>query len=183
MYRSGEGEFSFESAYTFRVISNPFHSIYALHRIPKNPIDYNFATQLVAARYRLSNAKGPGWLRGSWESSATVVGTSIVQGPESYFLGLALGLRYDFIQNNARLVPFVEMRSGPGTTDSSGRVNGQQQDLIFTYLFSAGARYQINPGWSISASAIDQHLSNANLAPRSYGVDSVGVSLGVFSHF
>ncbi len=106
-----------------------------------------------------------------------------MQGPESYFLGLALGLRYDFVQVKARLVPFIEMRSGPGATNSSGGDHAQQQDLIFTYLFSVGARYDINRRWSVSASAVDQHLSNAGLADHNYGVDSVGVSMGVFTRF
>jgi hypothetical protein len=183
LYQRGHWEFSLESTYSFSVISNPFHSIYSMRLITRNPIHYHFASQLLAVRYRLTNAEGPWWLRGSLESSATLVGTSIFNGPESYFVGLALGLRYDFVQVNARLVPFIEMRSGPGTTDSTGGRYAEQQDLVFTYLATAGLRYDVSRRWSVTASAIDQHLSNAHLAPENWGVDSLGVSVGFFARF
>ncbi|MDQ2949050.1 MAG: acyloxyacyl hydrolase, partial [Acidobacteriota bacterium] len=62
-------------------------------------------------------------------------------------------------------------------------INAQQQDLVFTYLLSGGLRYDISRRWSVSLSAMDQHLSNGYLAQHNYGVDSLGVSLGLFAHF
>ena len=183
LYQAGRWEFSLESAYTFHVVSNPFHSLVAGHLLTPNPIHYHLATQLLAVRYRVTNAAGSWFLRGSLESSATIVGTAIVSGPEDYFAGLALGLRYDFVQAGARLVPFIELRGGPGVTDSRGGLYAQQQDLVFTYLFSAGVRYDLSRRWSVTLGALDQHLSNAYLAPRNYGFDSLGVTLGAFAHF
>lgn len=164
-------------------MSNPFHSIVARQWIPRNPIDYHFATQLLGIRYRLTNPVGPWFLHGSLQSSATIVGTAIVNGPEDYFAGLALGLRYDFVQPRARVAPFIELRGGPGITDSRGGLNAQQQDLVFTYLFSAGLRYDFSNRWSFELGALDQHLSNGYLAEHNYGVDSLGVTVGAFAHF
>lgn len=183
LYQAGRWEFSLESTYTFQIVSNPFHSVVAGRLIEPNPIRYHFATQLLTARYRLTNPVGPWFLRGSLESSVTIVGTTIVNGPEDYFAGVALGFRYDFVQPGARLVPFLELRGGPGVTDSQGGVNAQQQDLIFTYLLSAGIRYDFSRRWTVELGAIDQHLSNGYLAPKNYGVDSLGVVLGAFAHF
>jgi hypothetical protein len=182
-YERGRWELSLESTYTFHRTSSPFHSLIAGRMLSPNPIHYHLATQLLALRYRLTNASGPWFLRGSLESSATVVATTIVRGPENYFAGFALGLRYDFVQPGARLVPFIEMRGGPGATDSRGGYDQQQQDLVFTYLLSGGVRYDFSSRWSVTVGAMDQHFSNAYLAPRNYGFDSLGVTLGVFTRF
>ena len=183
LYRAGQWEFSLESTYSFQRVVNPFHSAYNFRRESLNPIHYHLATQLLAARYRLTNPHGPWLLRGSFQSSATIVGTAILKGPENYFIGLALGLRYDFVQRGARLVPFIEMRGGPGATDSRGGKNAQQQDLVFTYILSGGLRYDLTRKWSVTLGAVDQHLSNGYLAPHNYGFDAFGVIAGAFARF
>lgn len=183
LYRSARWEFSFESAYTFGTGPNPWASLVNWEVTRPNPLDYRVATQLLAAHYRLNRPSGPWLLRGSFQTSATLVGTAIVHGPETYFAGLALGLRYDFVQPRARIVPYFEMRGGPGLTDSSGIYKGQQQDFTFTYLITAGLRYDYNTRWSFSLAAIDQHLSNAYLAKANYGFDSIGVDVGLIAHF
>lgn len=181
LYQRGSWEISQETAYTFDVVRNPFFAIAGMR--DKNPINYNLATQIFGVRYRLTNPSGPWLLRGSLETSASLVGTAIVRGPESYFVGFALGFRYDFVQPGARLVPYVEVRGGPGVTDSRGFRFAQQQDLTFTYLLGAGFRYDLSPRWSVSAGALDQHLSNAYLTNPNYGFDSVGFNLGVMARF
>lgn len=181
LYRRGRWEFSLESVYTFTVVPNPFFAIAG--RRQKNPLDYGLATQLVGVRYRLTNAGGPWLLRGSLQTSATLVGSAIVRGPESFFVGFALGFRYDFVQPAARLVPYVEFRGGPGVTDSRGFRHAQQQDFTFTYLIGAGLRYDLNARWSVQVGAVDQHLSNAYLTQPNYGFDSLGVGVGVFGRF
>jgi len=183
VYRARQWEYSAESAFTFQVVPNPFASIINLKLSNANPIDYRLATQMISARYRLTNAWGPSILRGSLQASGTLVGTAIVSGPESYFVGLALGFRYDFVQPRARLIPYIEFRGGPGLTDSNGVRYSQQQDFVFTYLLGAGLRYECSPQWSISLGALDQHLSNGYLAEHNWGFDSLGVHLSVFHRF
>ncbi len=183
VYRRGTWEFGLESTYSFQVVRFPTRWFihYAGRQI--NPINYNFATQMLSARYRLTGVGGPWLLRGSLQSSVSIVGTAILSGPETYFAGLALGLHYDFVQPRARLVPYLELRGGPGATDADGRIYAQQQDLTFTYILSAGLRYDLNAKWTVTLSAVDQHLSNFFLADRNYGVDSAGISLGVLKRF
>jgi hypothetical protein len=183
LYRSRIWEWGLESAYTFQVVPNPFHSIYDGRIRERNPRDYSFFTNMVSLRYRLTKACGPWLLRGSLQASATALTTLVLSGPESYYAGFSVGLRYDFVQPGARLVPYIEMRGGPGVTDSRGLFESQQQDFTFNYLFSAGLRYDISPQRSITVGAFDQHLSNAYLADQNYGVDSLGITLGVLSRF
>jgi len=183
LYRRGQWEFSLEATYTFHNGPNPFGSLVQGRIQDPNPLHYEFVTHMIAARYRLTNAGGPWFLRGSLEASATLVGSAIVSGPESYFAGFALGLRYDFVQRGARVVPFIEIRGGPGRTDAQDAENTQQQNLVFTFLLSAGLRYDYSSRSSITLSAIDQHLSDFYLKLPNYSVDSYGASVGVFTRF
>jgi hypothetical protein len=181
IYHRGQWEFGLESLYTFVVVPNPFFGMAGYYN--KNPLQYSLATQLLSLRYQLTDPAGPLFLRGSLELNATVVGTTILRGPETYFIGFAVGWRYYFIQPGARLVPYVEARLGPGQTDAAGFRFAQQQDLTGVYLLGIGVRYDVSPRWSVTLSAVDQHLSNAYLTRPNYGFDSVGINLGVIARF
>jgi hypothetical protein len=104
-------------------------------------------------------------------------------GPESYFVGGAVGMHYDFIQPRWPIVPYMDFRIGPGAIDASIKQDGQQNDLEFTYLWGAGLRYNVSSSLSVSIGAIDQHLSDAWLAPRNVSVDSLGVNIRVERKF
>ena len=111
--------FSLESAYTFNVIPNPWKATF-LGEYRKSGRNYNFVTEIVSARYAITNPGGPLFLRGNLEMSGGLVRTVIVKGPESYFGGSVLGLRYNFIQPGAKLIPYAELRGGGGWCDSKG---------------------------------------------------------------
>jgi hypothetical protein len=181
LYARGRSEFGLESTYSFAVIPNPFFAIAGLYN--KNSLDYKLATQILSLRYQLTNPGGWSFLRGNWEISGLVMGTAIVEGPESYFAGLGGGLRYYFVQPRARLAPFLEVRGAAGFTDSRGYHDAQQQDFTFSYILGAGFRYDVNRRLSVTASAIDQHLSNAYITRPNYGFDSLGFSLGALIRF
>lgn len=184
-YRKGAWAMSLESAYMFQDIPAPLFLL-AGH-VYNNPITYQLATQILSVRYQFTDPAGPWLLRGTLEGSAAVVGSAIVRGPESYFVGFALGLRYYFIQPEARLVPYIELRGGPGQVDAQGdrdrNRRSQQEDLAFTYLLGLGVRYDADRHWSYTLSVVDQHLSNGYLATPNFGFDSLGVSLGVIRRF
>ena len=182
-YRRGTWEFTLETAYTFQTIKFPTRWLVDYPGRKINPLNYNLATQMIGARYRLTGVNGPGIFRGSLQASATFVGSAIIEGRESYYAGLSLGLHYDFVQPGWRVVPYVELRGGPGFTDSSGVKYAQQQDLDFTFLLSAGLRFDINPRWTVTIGAVDQHLSNFYLADENYGVDTLGAIVGLFRRF
>jgi Lipid A 3-O-deacylase (PagL) len=163
------------------VIPNPFFAMAGAYN--KNRLDYELNTEIFSLRYQLTNPAGPWFLRGNWEISALLLGSVIIDGPESYFAGLGAGLRYYFVQPRARLVPFIEVRGGAGFTDSRGYRDAQQQDFTFCYMLGAGLRYDLNRYLSLTASAIDQHLSNSYITSPNYGFDSSGFSLGALIRF
>lgn len=172
---------SLESAYLFQPIANPFFAIAG--RYNKNPLDYYLATQIVSVRYRLTDTGGPGPLRGNLGISAGFLGSAIVRGPESFYAGYVMGLRYTFVPRNLALKPYVEVRGGVGWTDSQDFRYAQQQDLTFTYLLGVGVCYDLGPRLSVTLGALDQHISNAYLTRPNYGFDSVGVQFGVTHRF
>jgi hypothetical protein len=170
--------FSFESIYTFEDIPNPWFIAF-MHPTKKNFRDYKFATEILSTRYRVTDTSGPLFLRGNLELSIGPIATAIVNGPESYFAGALTGFRYNFVQPRARLIPYFELRGALGLSDSKKRYKTLQSDATFSYLIGTGLRYQINPRWSFDVGAVDQHLSTGFFASRDYGVDSLGINVGI----
>ena len=175
-YARGKWEFGLESTYSFAVIPNPFFAIAGLYN--KNSLDYKLATQILSLRYQLTNPSGWSFLRGNWEISGLVMATAIVEGPESYFAGLGGGLRYYLFNRvpgwrlSSKCVAQQDSRIPAGLCTLSSRISP------FPTSLGAGFRYDVNRRLSITASAIDQHLSNAYITRPNYGFDSLGFSLG-----
>lgn len=175
-YQKGSWDWNFDFAYTFVNIANPFHSLIDFRYRSPNPTDYKFATGMLGARYRFTDVGGPWFLRGSAQLCGDIVGTHLISGPETYFIGMAIGMHYDFIQPGWQIVPYMDFRGGPGNIDASLKYQGQQNDLEFTYLWGVGLRYDLNSSMSLSAGALDQHLSDGWIVKKNYSVDSLGVS-------
>ena len=123
----GSWEFTLQSSFQFLPMATPV--FWFAGRVERNPIRYKLATQVLSARCLPTKIWGSGILRGRLEVSANLIGSIIVAGPENYFVGVAPGLRYYFIQPGARLLPYIELSGGPGLTNSSGIRYGQQQDF------------------------------------------------------
>jgi hypothetical protein len=170
--------FSIESIYAFENIESPWFVI-ALHPHKKNPLDYKFVTEILSARYRLTETAGPMFLRGNLEFGIGPMFTAIVNGPESYFVGAVCGFRYNFVQPRARLIPYLELRGGIGKSDSRKIYKSLQSDATLTYLLGAGLRYELSPRWSVAVGAMDQHLSTGFFAKDDYGTDALGFNAAI----
>ena len=170
--------FSIESIYAFKNIESPWFVV-ALHPHKKNPQDYEFITEILSARYRLTETGGPLFLRGNLECSIGPIFTAIVHGPESYFAGAVGGFRYNFIQPGARLIPYLELRGGIGKCDSRKIYKSMQSDATLSYLLGAGLRYELSSRWSVAVGVMDQHLSTGFFASRDYGADALGVNAAI----
>ena len=178
----GRFELSLETAYCFVPVPNPFFGLAGLYN--KNPLDYELVTEMVSARYQFTGTGGPGPLRGNMEISAGFLYSTILHGPETFYAGYHMGLRYNFVPKSwPRLSQFLEVRGCLGWTDSRGFRFAQQQDFTFTYMLGAGLRYRIDRHWSVTVGVLDQHISNAYLTQPNYGFDSVGVQVGVSLRF
>lgn len=128
---------------------------------------------------------GAGWLRGNWEFLGNVFGGGIVQGPGNYVAGGRVLMRYNFVQPDVRLVPFVQI--GGGGLSSDAYMN-QEQHLIggafeFTLVLDAGFRCFVSRDWAVIAVGNFQHVSNAGTAPRNQGANATGFNVGVGCFF
>ena len=129
----------------------------------------------------MGNLSGPWILRGNTDMSATLSVTAIPRGPEKIYDALDLGFRRNFVQRNWRVAPYFEVRIGAGFVDAQGPNGGtyhsfaQGQDLTFTLMTGAGARYNFNSRYSMTVGATYMHMSNAYLSEPKYDDNGINV--------
>jgi len=144
---------------------------------------------ILSLRWQLYDPRGPWFLSGNTDFTFGGVYTAITEGPESVFVGPLIGLRYNFVQPNWRVMPNVELRGGLGYTDAKGPGEvahnkpdiGQGQDLTFTFLIGAGWRYNLSPRYSASLGVEYMHVSNMYLSEPKYynhGINVAGPIVG-----
>ena len=172
---------SYEISYNSVTIASPL--FFWVGKADKNPLRYRLFTQTISLRLPISSVIGRSFWRGQWEFNAGVVGSIILHGPESYFVGIGPGFRYNFLPKGSAWSPFVELRGYVGQTNSSGIKFGQQQDLTFCYQLALGTKYQFSPRRSFQIAVVTQHISNAYLTRPNYGFDVVGLNLGFHQKF
>lgn len=121
------------------------------------------------------------WLRGNWEPLANVFGAGAVRGPSGFLGGGRALMRYNFVQPEAKWVPFLQVGAGMlGDTvyeDRAQRLVGS--GFEFTLVADAGLRYCFTRQWAAVVMIDFEHISNADTASRNVGVNATGGSVGV----
>ena len=138
----------------------------------------------LSLRWHLDDIGGPWILRGNTDVTFSGNYTIISQGPESYYASFMTGARYNFVQPNWRVAPYVEGRVGAGFTDAKGPdgvLYAQGQDFTFTFSMGAGLRYNFDPRYSVSAGVTYMHISNLYMSKDAYnyGLNVVGTTVGL----
>ncbi len=148
-------------------------------------LHYTLVPFIASLRWQMSNIRGPWVLRGNWEGSSSASFTMIPRGPETRYWAYILGIRRNFVQRNWRVVPYFDGRVGVGDINAKepyGVQYAQGQDLTFTVMLHAGARYNLNPRYSFSAGAAYMHISNMYMSePKypNYGINVWGPMIGM----
>lgn len=149
------------------------------------PLNYTLIPLTAAVRWHLYDINGPGFLRGNTDLIAGLNYTVIPKGPESYYVAFVTGPRYNFVQPNWRVVPYIEARFGAGFTDAKGPKGvpyAQGQDFTFTFSVGGGLRYNFDPNYSVSLGWEYMHISNLYLSEpetTNFGINVIGPTLGV----
>ena len=147
------------------------------------PLDFSI-------RWHLYDICGPSILRGNTDFSFAGSYTVVEKGPESRYIAVVAGLRYNFIQPNWRLIPYLELRGGMGFTNAQQPDEvaehqpaiGQGQDFTFNFMMGAGVRYNFNPTYSVSVGINYMHVSNMYLSEPKYynhGINVLGPCFGL----
>lgn len=148
------------------------------------PFDYTLAPLILSLRWHLNDVSGPLFLRGNCDLTFSGSYAIIPQGPESRYAAYMMGLRYNFVQRNWRVAPYIEGRAGVGFVDAKGPkgvLYAQGQDLTFNINVGVGIRYNFNPRYSMSIGIGYMHISNLYLSePKTYnyGINVFGPTLG-----
>ncbi len=161
----------------FQALTGAFVSI---NHAPE--LDYAIGTLRVG--WMLNTPQGEGFFRGNAEFLLEAFGAGIYEGPGSFLAGGTLLLRYNFVQPEARLVPYVQIGAGglysDAYQDESQRLIGSAFE--FNLQGSVGVRWFLSERCALAIEGGYRHISNANLADRNTGVDSIGAQIG-FSYF
>jgi len=153
-------------------------------------IPFDFTAALTVDEVSLDEHWG-GVFRGNTEFFFRGTSHVVVQGIEDHFTGIYVGPRYNFVQRDWDVVPFVESHVGVAFTNSQGQNRGtsqvgQGQDFCFTFGIGAGIRYDIDEDWFLRFTLRYTHFSNADLSEPergNHGLDVFGPVVGFGRRF
>ncbi len=150
-----------------------------------SPLDYVFLPQLITV-------KTPWFMR--WQagdgvlvlrSRFSLLGEPVVEGPESYFIGMSAGGSAEWWSASRKWSLFLSAGGGIGWMDSRGHEieGGQGQDFNLNWFAHGGLRFMIRERLSASAGLFFQHVSNHGLDDINPGVNALGPMIGLAWHW
>jgi Lipid A 3-O-deacylase (PagL) len=144
----------------------------------------NYAVGTARLGWMLCDPIGSACLRGNFEILIEGFGAGIFEGPGSVIAGAAVLFRYNFVQEGARLVPYIQVGGGGAYSDvaddESQRLIGS--DFSFNVVAAIGVRYMFSDRCALAIEGGYQHISNANTSDRNLGLNAAGGQIG-FSCF
>ena len=119
-------------------------------------------------------------LRGNFEAILEATGSYVWYSFGTYMVGVTGLVRYNFVQPNWIVVPYIQ--GGAGVVYTNSR-NWADQDAIganveFTPQFAGGLRFLLDKNWTFNIEGAFQHISNANTSARNQGVNAYGGFVG-----
>lgn len=149
-----------------------------------NPNSYEIGAQFITARWRFGPVYREGFFRGYNQFYFSGVAEPILRGPENYYYGISIGLRYNFMLPGSRFSPYISGGVGLGWLDSHANVNGAQgQDFTFNVLSAAGVSYKISDQWKANVGLVFQHLSNGGQTDPNPSLNLLGPQIGLTRSF
>ena len=149
-----------------------------------NPNSYEVGAQFITARLRWGTIDSDSWLRGYQQVYFLAMAQPFFRGPENYYFGVSAGMRYNFVQPGARLVPYISGGVGLGWIDSHADVFGAQgQDFTFNILTAVGVSYKVNDKLKVNVGGLYQHFSNAGQTSPNPSLNLFGPQVGVTYSF
>ena len=144
--------------------------------------DTEFALGSLRYGWMLNDPRGNGFLRGNWEFMIAAFGGPITKGPGDCFVGGDLILRYNFVQPQASVVPYLQINGGGAYSDAAH--DDRVQDLLgddwsFALGASFGLRWMMNERWAVTTAFEWRHFSNAGSDDRNRGYNGLGGTVGV----
>jgi hypothetical protein len=149
----------------------------------EGPPPFDYANVNVRLGYRpwLPAPEWPEWAFDRVQVMLDFQAAPVYHGFGHYAFGPSLMLRLDLCDPESRLVPYIQGGAGlaftDGFKDEHQRAIGQWQEFLLQG--SAGLRLRLSDNWSLDVEGGWQHISNACLASRNAGINTLGGSVGV----
>ena len=161
-------------------------ALFSLTGFPEGSPVLNYAQTNLRLGWMLTSP-GPGRsaLRGTWEGLVEVSNSIIFKGPGNYIGGITGLLRYNFVQPDWDLIPYIQGGLGIVYNDvyKDDTQNAIGQAIEFTPQCSIGVHYLIDKNWAVDGEAMFHHISNAGLSKRNSSINSLGGFIGVTYFF
>ena len=123
--------------------------------------------------------------RGNFEGLIGINAATIATSYGNWLAGPSLYLRYNFLEPGSVFVPYGQGGVGFVLTDAyheqTQRAIGQAFEFHLHY--EVGMKYFVTPNMSLDFEFGFQHISNANMADRNYGVNAWGAQIGFTYYF
>jgi hypothetical protein len=128
---------------------------------------------------------GSSFYRGNFEGLADLFLWESTREQSGILGGGALGLHYNFVQPGWRFVPYIGASLGLSGNDLYIQQNQKIIGGPFEFVLQAniGARYFISRNWGLLIEGGYEHVSNADIYPRNFGINQTGGRFGIFCTF
>jgi opacity protein-like surface antigen len=153
---------------------------------PSDRATFNDAFGTARVGWMLNDISGSGIFRGNNEFLVEVFGSGLFRGPGTGFVGTTLFLRRNFVQSaDQTVVPYFQLGVGSLYNDSYKDQSQQSIGAAFEFNLQAslGVRFFLSESCALVLEGGYRHISNADLASRNTGLDSLGASVGVSYFF
>lgn len=148
--------------------------------------EFNYSQTNIRLGWML-NTPDPagGVLAGNWEALIELSANGIFEGSGNIMIGPSALVRYNFVQPDWKVVPYVQAGLGFVYTDAYEDKNQRAigQAIEFTPQAGAGVRILVSKDWSVDVEGMFHHVSNAGMADRNLGINAVGGLVGATYHF
>jgi len=166
IYQSGKYELTLSSGALFSPIG-------ADHDRPT----LNYTLSTLQFGWMFTDVRGSGWLRGNWETTGEIMGGTVFAGRGNYMAGATGWLKYNFVQPDWRVAPYLGAGVGAEATDFDPSLIGET--FNFNLNIAAGMKCFITSRWALDLQCRYQHISNAKISNRDIGINAVGPIVGL----
>ena len=108
-----------------------------------------------------------------------LIGESIVDGAEDYYIGFSAAPSLEYWFPNEQTALFFAIGGGAGFTNAGDTFGGQGQDFTLNWFAQSGLRQQLNEHTALVIGAYFTHHSNGGQTDPNPGIDVLGATIGL----
>jgi Lipid A 3-O-deacylase (PagL) len=146
---------------------------------------FDYVPVSVRRGWMLSGPDDYWWGRGNYECLCDLTGARATSGFGSWLAGPSLYLRFNWLEADVPVVPYVQVGAG-GVLSDAYRVRTQPaigQAFEYYLHYEVGVKCFVAPNLSVDVEGGLQHISNGGMSSRNAGVNAIGATVGLTYYF